>query len=108
MVRGMVAALAALVWTSPITAETADWSKAGGSIFAAAELSTPATAAAAPTLANDERDAPRVGAFGLARREDGVDRLHLGRVDGHHSGEPLPPPGRRIGGRTHAASRSAA
>ncbi len=40
MVRRFIVVAAALAWTSPVVAQTADWSRAGGSLFAGAEIET--------------------------------------------------------------------
>lgn len=38
MVRRIILVLAAAAWTSPVVAQTADWSRAGGSLFAGVEI----------------------------------------------------------------------
>ena len=45
MVRFVVLGLAALACTHPAAAQTADWSRAGGSLFAGAEIAPPETPA---------------------------------------------------------------
>ncbi len=84
-IRIMVVA-AALAWTSPVVAQTADWSRAGGSLFAGAEIETAQSVEADALDAASEAsvelplevrvpsaEQPYAEAVGLAAQRHGLD-----------------------------------
>jgi len=84
MVRGLLIGLAVLACGSPAAAQTADWTRAGGSIFAGLELEPPAAAAVHPAPeppsaaeAHDVRilaaEQPYADAVGQAAGRHGLD-----------------------------------
>lgn len=63
MVRRAMLSLAALAWASGAAAQTADWTRAGGSLFAGAELAAPEPPPEAPLPAPPEPEPVQARVF---------------------------------------------